>query len=68
MRTHEKVNLLQSNNNKIADEVNEILRYLSSSKFQGPDNNYVNAKEMYNRIMILRNMVSLSQYEMHITE
>lgn len=68
MRLHEKVNLLQENNNKIADEINNLLVYLGSTKFQGPDNNYVNAKEMYGRMMELRRMISLSQYEMKIEE
>ena len=31
-----------------------ILTYLNSSKFQGVDNNYVDASEMFNKLMDFR--------------
>lgn len=32
----------------------ELLRYLSSDKFSGADNNYVNATKMFNRVLAIR--------------
>ena len=68
MRIHEKVTMLQTNNNKINAELTELMRYLASVKFQGVESNYVNAAEMYNRIQAIRSMASYSQEEMYIPE
>lgn len=68
MRIHEKVTMLQANNEKINAELTELMRYLASVKFQGVENNYVNAAEMYNRIQAVRSMVGYSQDEMYIPE
>ena len=68
MRLHEKVTMLQANNEKINAELTELMRYLASVKFQGIENNYVNAAEMYNRIQAVRSMVGYSQNEMYIPE
>ena len=68
MRLHEKVTMLQENNNKINAELTELMRYLASVKFQGIENNFVNASEMYNRIQAVRSMVTYSQDEMYIPE
>ena len=68
MRIHEKVTMLQANNEKINAELTDLMRYLASVKFQGVENNYVNAAEMYNRIQAVRSMVGYSQDEMYIPE
>ena len=68
MRLHEKATMLQANNEKINDELTELMRYLASVKFQGIENNYVNAAEMYNRIQAIRSMVGYSKDEMYIPE
>ena len=68
MKLHEKVTMLQANNEKINAELTELMRYLASVKFQGVENNYVNAAEMYNRIQAVRSMVGYSQDEMYIPE
>ena len=68
MKLHEKVTMLQANNEKINAELTELMRYLASVKFQGVENNYVNAAEMYNRIQAVRSMVWYSQDEMYIPE
>ena len=68
MRLHEKVTMLQANNEKINAELTDLMRYLASVKFQGVENNYVNAAEMYNRIQAVRSMVGYSQDEMYIPE
>lgn len=42
----------------LSDELTDTLIYLSSSKFQGFENNFVNAQEMANRILEIRNIIS----------
>ena len=41
----------------ISEELTDTLVYLSSSKFQGFENNYVNAQEMANRILEIRSII-----------
>jgi hypothetical protein len=45
----------------ISEELTDTLVYLSSSKFQGFENNYVNAQEMANRILEIRSLI-LAKY------
>ena len=42
----------------LSDELTNTLIYLSSNKFQGFENNFVNAQEMANRILEIRNIIS----------
>ena len=41
--------------NEIEAELINLLRYLSSDKFAGVENNFVNASEMFNRVFEIRN-------------
>lgn len=58
------INKLQTENEalkvrltSIEDELTSVLSYLSSEKFQGELNNYVNSDEMFSRIREIRGMV-----------
>jgi hypothetical protein len=42
---------------ELSEELTNTLSYLSSSKFQGFENNFVNAQEMASRIIEIRNMI-----------
>ena len=44
----------------LSDELTDTLAYLCSSKFQGIENNFVNAQEMAYRILEIRNIISTS--------
>jgi hypothetical protein len=46
---------------QLSDELTDTLSYLCSSKFQGFENNYVNAQEMANRVLEIRNLI-LAKY------
>lgn len=46
---------------ELVEELTHTLSYLSSSKFQGFENNYVNAQEMANRILEIRSII-ISKY------
>jgi len=45
----------------LSEELTDTLVYLCSSKFQGFENNYVNAQEMANRILEIRSLI-LAKY------
>ena len=45
----------------LSEELTNTLSYLCSSKFQGFENNYVNAQEMANRILEIRSLI-LAKY------
>jgi hypothetical protein len=45
----------------LSEELTNTLAYLCSSKFQGFENNYVNAQEMANRILEIRSLI-LAKY------
>lgn len=61
MRLHEQVKVMEKNVATLNEELTELLVYLASSKFQGVENNYVNAREMYDKIARLRRMVMVAQ-------
>jgi hypothetical protein len=42
----------------LSDELTDTLIHLSSNKFQGFPNNFVNAQEMASRILEIRNIIS----------
>ena len=44
----------------VIEILNDKLRYLSSSKFQGHDNNFVNAEEAYKMIAEIKHELFLS--------
>ena len=54
MRLHEQVKHLQAKLDLVNSDLTEKLAYLGGSKFQGNDNNFVNAREMYTFIIELR--------------
>ena len=61
MRLHEQVKVMEKNVATLNEEITELLIYLASSKFQGVENNFVNAREMYDKIARLRRMVMVAQ-------
>lgn len=44
----------------VIENLNDKLRYLSSSKFQGHDNNFVNAEEAYKMLAEIKHQLFLS--------
>ncbi len=54
MKLHDQVTYLKTKRDATEQEITEKLAYLGGSKFQGPDNNYVNAREMYSFLLNLR--------------
>ncbi len=44
----------------LSDELTDTLIYLTSDKFRGFENNFVNAQEMANRIVEIRNIISIN--------
>lgn len=51
---------LKENIEAVIDTLNDKLRYLSSSKFQGYENNFVNAEEAYKMIAEIKHQLFLS--------
>lgn len=49
--------VLQHTLSIVEEELTQLLSYLSSPKFQGELNNYVNSDEMFQRIMEIRGMM-----------
>ena len=45
---------LKANRDYTERQITYLLTYLSSDKFQGIENNYVNAKEMFTQLLLLR--------------
>lgn len=58
-RLQEENKILQITIENTQEEIKELLEYLASDKFTGIENNYVNAKEMYQRIVELRNTLTV---------
>jgi hypothetical protein len=45
---------LQDHKEYTARQITSILVYLDSDKFKGPGNQYVNSKEMFTQLLLLR--------------
>jgi len=59
------INKLQADNKQLTEKLNEVnqelanlMGYLSSKKFTGFENNYVNAIEMLNRVTEIRILIN----------
>ena len=50
---------LKANRDYTERQITYMLTYLSSDKFQGIDNNYVNAKEMFTKLLLLRSNLNI---------
>ena len=52
---------LKANRDYTERQITYMLTYLSSDKFQGIDNNYVNAKEMFTKLLLLRSNLNIKE-------
>ena len=60
----EEIEELKANRDYTERQITYMLRYLSSDKFKGStENNYVNAEEMFHKLLTLRSNLNIKEEE-----
>jgi hypothetical protein len=53
-RLQEEIKEKEQKGEEMNEKIEYFLRYLGTSKFQGPGNDYINTREVYNLLLALR--------------